>query len=352
MMGDNCIDDHHRDDNHISDNNRPNAIDDLDGGDSDFDENAHRVYATHRITTAQVGQRLDKVASQVFDGFSRASLQKMITSGELCVNGRQVKAKYSVAQGDELCLDTVLAPLCDLPENIALDKVFEDDSVLIINKPKGLVVHPGAGNRTGTLVNALLYHYPNQAHLPRAGLVHRIDKDTTGLLLIAKTAKAQLALIDQLKDKQVYRHYQCVVVGTKDELGRHRVIDAPIARHPTHRTKMACRSTGKPAVTHIKACRGLGAYHCLLDVVLETGRTHQIRVHLTSLGHSLVGDKVYTTNKNPPLSPDKKQAIEALDGQALHAYQLGFIHPNTGESLVVTKALPAPMQRLIEILDD
>lgn len=306
---------------------------------------------SYSVTQSDVGMRLDKLASSVFDGFSRATLQKMIEAGELTVNAQTVKSKTTVKFGDILELTTKLyAHSDDLPENIALDIVYEDDEVVVINKPAGLVVHPGAGNRTGTLVNGLLYHYPAQAHLPRAGLVHRIDKDTTGLLVVAKTAAAQLNLIAQLKDKSVYRHYKCVVKGTPSEIARHRTIDAPIARHATVRTKMAIRQTGKPAITHITNITALNEQYCLLDVRLETGRTHQIRVHLSSVGHPLVGDKVYGSNTKKLDNMVQQQAIDNFSRQALHAYELGFIHPVSAKKITVTAPLPDDLQALIEIL--
>ncbi len=315
-------------------------------------EPSGHILLSHQVCVEQVGTRLDKLASGVFSDFSRASLQKFIETGELTVNGDKVKPKYSVKLNDVLKLTTILqAHSQDLPENITLNIAHEDDDVLVINKPCGMVVHPGAGNRTGTLVNALLYHYPNQAHLPRAGLVHRIDKDTTGLLVVAKTATAQLELINQLKDKSVYRHYQCVVVGTLPQLARLRTIDAPIARHATHRTKMAVRQNGKTAITHIKDITPLNDSYCLLDVVLETGRTHQIRVHLSHYGHPLVGDKTYgTTYRTSGLTDTQKQAVNGFARQALHAYELGFIHPSTGEPLVFFAPLPDDIQQLIAIL--
>lgn len=199
----------------------------------------------------------------------------------------------------------------DQPENIDIDVVYEDDDVLVINKPVGMVVHPGAGNQTGTLVNALLYHYPQQHHLPRAGLVHRIDKDTSGLLLIGKTKPAQMALMEQLKDKSVYRHYQCVVAGDQASLLRHRRIDAPIGRHRTQRTKMTVMTAGREAVTHLLNVTPLNDNYCLLDVGLETGRTHQIRVHLSHVTHPLVGDRVYGGRRQlrAGLTEAQRQAI-------------------------------------------
>lgn len=312
---------------------------------------AWAVNQQHLVAEDEVGMRLDKLASLLFTDFSRASLQKLIESGELTVNQLPVKPKYAVKLGDVLCLTTSFAPHSDdKPENIALDIVYEDDDVLVINKPCGMVVHPGAGNTTGTLVNALLYHYPNQAHLPRAGLVHRIDKYTTGLLLVAKTTTAQLSLIEQLKDKQVYRHYRCVVVGTLPELALHKSIDLPIARHPTWRTKMAVRSHGKSALTYIKKITPLGESYCLLDVELATGRTHQIRVHLSHLGHGLVGDQVYMTPPKKGINQAQLTIARAFERQALHAHTLGFLHPTTKKHLEVSCPLPSDMVNLINQL--
>ena len=232
--------------------------------------------------------------------------------------------------------------------------VYEDDDVLVINKPVGMVVHPGAGNQTGTLVNALLYHYPQQHHLPRAGLVHRIDKDTSGLLLIGKTKPAQLALMEQLKDKSVYRHYQCVVAGDAASLSRHRRIDAPIGRHRNQRTKMTVMTAGREAVTHLLNVTALNGNYCLLDVGLETGRTHQIRVHLSHVTYPIVGDRVYGGRRQlrAGLTEAQRQAINNFPRQALHAYTLGFVHPTTGEDIEVTTPLPEDMQQLMAVLSD
>lgn len=291
----------------------------------------------------EVGTRFDKCASVVF-GLSRSKVQKLIDSQALTLNGATAKPNYSLKAGDVLeCFDTQESHGSDLPEAIELDIVYEDDSVLVVNKPAGMVVHPGAGNPTGTLVNALLHHN-QQAHLlPRAGLVHRIDKDTTGLLVVAKTEQAQLNLTAQLKEKSVYRHYQCVVVGQKNDLLALRTIDKPIGRHLIVRTKMAIKAQGKPAVTHIINAEQIGDC-CLLDVRLETGRTHQIRVHLASVGYGLIGDSVYPPKGKIP------EAAKAFSRQALHAYRLGFCHPKTGEHCVYHADLPNDMQALIKAL--
>lgn len=311
------------------------------------------VDMTHIVTEDQSGLRIDKVASQVFSDFSRVQVQGWITDGSLLYNGSVQRPKVRVKADDVLHLSTTLQQHSeDQPEDIDIDVVYEDDDVLVINKPVGMVVHPGAGNQTGTLVNALLYHYPQQHHLPRAGLVHRIDKDTSGLLLIGKTKPAQMALMEQLKDKSVYRHYQCVVAGDAASLLRHRRIDAPIGRHRTQRTKMTVMTAGREAVTHLLNVTPLNENYCLLDVGLETGRTHQIRVHLSHITYPLVGDRVYGGRRQlrSGLSEAQRQAISNFPRQALHAYTLGFVHPTTGEDVEVTTPLPEDMQQLIAVL--
>ena len=314
------------------------------------------VDMTHIVTEDQSGLRIDKVASQVFADFSRVQVQGWITDGSLLYNGSVQRPKVRVKADDVLHLSTTLQQHSeDQPEDIDIDVVvYEDDDVLVINKPVGMVVHPGAGNQTGTLVNALLYHYPQQHHLPRAGLVHRIDKDTSGLLLIGKTKPAQMALMEQLKDKSVYRHYQCVVAGDAASLLRHRRIDAPIGRHRTQRTKMTVMTAGREAVTHLLNVTPLNENYCLLDVGLETGRTHQIRVHLSHITYPLVGDRVYGGRRQlrSGLSEAQRQAISNFPRQALHAYTLGFVHPTTGEDVEVTTPLPEDMQQLIAVLSN
>ncbi|WP_227670689.1 RluA family pseudouridine synthase [Psychrobacter proteolyticus] len=341
-------------------------IDDNDIDDSDMDGDDDEapvagqavpviVDMTHVVTEDQAGLRIDKVASQAFSDFSRVQLQNWITDGSLLYNGSVQKPKVRVKADDVLHLSTTLQQHGeDQPENIDIDVVYEDDDVLVINKHVGMVVHPGAGNQNGTLVNALLYHYPQQHHLPRAGLVHRIDKDTSGLLLIGKTKPAQMALMEQLKDKSVYRHYKCVVAGDQASLSRHRRIDAPIGRHRNQRTKMTVMTAGREAVTHLLNVTPLNENYCLLDVGLETGRTHQIRVHLSHITYPLVGDRVYGGRRQlrSGLTEAQRQAINNFPRQALHAYTLGFVHPTTGEDIEVTTPLPEDMQKLMAVLSD
>ena len=313
------------------------------------------IDATHTVIEDEAGLRIDKLASKIFTDFSRVQLQGWIGDGSLLYNGSVQKPKIRVKAGDILHLSTTLEQHSeDQPENIDIDVVYEDDDVLVINKPVGMVVHPGAGNQTGTLVNALLYHYPQQHHLPRAGLVHRIDKDTSGLLLIGKTKPAQMALMEQLKDKSVYRHYQCVVAGDAASLLRHRRIDAPIGRHRNQRTKMTVMTAGREAVTHLLTVTPLNDNYCLVDVSLETGRTHQIRVHLSHITYPIVGDRVYGGRRQlrAGLTEVQRQAINNFPRQALHAYTLGFVHPTTGEDIEVTTPIPEDMQQLMAVLSD
>ncbi len=349
------------DENDSSDTEEDMLLDDQDDDDQDDDAPVARhpipeiIDVTHTVTEQQAGLRIDKLASLAFTDFSRAQLQGWISDGSLLCNDSAQKPKHRCKAKDILHLSTTLQQHSqDLPENIDIDVVYEDDAVLVINKPVGMVVHPGAGNQTGTLVNALLYHYPQQHHLPRAGLVHRIDKDTSGLLLIGKTKPAQMALMAQLKDKTVYRHYKCVVAGDQASLMRHRRIDAPIGRHRNQRTKMTVMTAGRDAVTHLLDITALNDNYCLLDVGLETGRTHQIRVHLSHISHPLVGDRVYGGRRQlrAGLTEVQRQIISKFPRQALHAYTLGFVHPITGEDLEVTTPLPEDMLRLMAVLSD
>ena len=353
----------------ISDDDDDDELDELMDGDVIDDEDEESdgaapvagqavpviIDVTHTVIEDEAGLRIDKLASKIFTDFSRVQLQGWIGDGSLLYNGSVQKPKIRVKAGDILHLSTTLEQHSeDQPENINIDVVYEDDDVLVINKPVGMVVHPGAGNQTGTLVNALLYHYPQQHHLPRAGLVHRIDKDTSGLLLIGKTKPAQMALMEQLKDKSVYRHYQCVVAGDAASLLRHRRIDAPIGRHRNQRTKMTVMTAGREAVTHLLNVTPLNDNYCLLDVGLETGRTHQIRVHLSHITYPIVGDRVYGGRRQlrAGLTEAQRQAINNFPRQALHAYTLGFVHPTTGEDIEVTTPIPEDMQQLMAVLSE
>lgn len=295
------------------------------------------------------GARLDQAAHQLFPEYSRARLQQWIESGELLLNGKAVKAKSKVIGGETVTVDAQLqADTRWEAQQISLDVVYEDDSLLVINKPVGLIVHPGAGNPDGTMLNALLHHCPALAHIPRAGIVHRIDKETSGLLVVAKTLTAHTSLVDQLAEKTVTREYDAVVVGAMTGGG---VVDARIGRHPTQRIKMAVTESGKMAVTHYRIAQRFRG-HTHVKCFLETGRTHQIRVHMAYIGYPLVGDPVYGGRLKLPksASPELVETLNQFKRQALHASKLELMHPETGEDMVFTAPLPEDIQKLLEVL--
>lgn len=291
------------------------------------------------------GMRLDQVLAKLLPEYSRSRLQEWIAQGLVTLNGAAASSKQKVWGGENISVLPQQHP-SEQPyqaEDIALDIVYEDDSILVVNKPVGLVVHPGSGNWQGTLLNALLHHAPQLAQVPRAGIVHRLDKDTSGLLVVARTLTAQTALVRQLQARSVHREYLALAHGEVQHGG---TVDAPIGRHPTQRTKMAVLDNGKPAVTHYQVEERFPGC-TLLRCKLETGRTHQIRVHLASLGHPLVGDSTYL--KGPQKCPPQLRAIlTAFPRQALHAGRLGLEHPVTGEWMEWQAPLPDDMQRLLQ----
>ena len=279
------------------------------------------------------GERIDKFLSVLLQDSSRNAIQKLIENGKVLVNGAQVNKKYKVSTDDEIkMLPSELKPLDAEPENIPLDIVYEDEHLLVVNKPRGMVVHPAPGNYSGTLVNALLYHCKDSLSgingILRPGIVHRIDKDTSGLLIVAKTDKAHIGLAQQIKEHSFTREYNAVIVGHLKE--RQGTVNAPIGRNPKDRKKMCVTMTNsKNAVTHYNTIEDYEGYSHI-SLKLETGRTHQIRVHMAHLGHAVAGDFVYGN--------DKKSAY--LNGQCLHAIKIGFIHPITQEYLEFTSDLP------------
>ncbi len=296
------------------------------------------------------GERLDRALAKALPEYSRTRLQSWIRAGRVRVDGEPARVRMQLIAGQSVVLEALLeAVIEDAPEPIALDIVYEDATLLVVNKSPGLVVHPGAGNRQGTLVNALLHHAPELSHLPRAGLVHRLDKDTSGLLVVAKTTAAHVALVAALARREIHREYRALVRG---EIVAGTRIEAPIGRHPSARTRMAVNARGRPAVTHTRIVERLAGY-TLLAVTLETGRTHQIRVHLSHVGTPIVGDPVYGGRHQmlvAGLAPAAAAAVRTFPRQALHAGRLGFTHPASGEALTFKAALPADMAALLAAL--
>ena len=288
------------------------------------------------------GQRLDKALSLILDNKSRNNILKMIENGDILVNDMKQKASYKIKEGDIVSINDVeIKPLGIEKENLNLDIVYEDDDVLVVNKPKGMVVHPGAGNNTGTLVNGLLYEVDDLAGIngvERPGIVHRIDKDTTGLLMVAKNDEASLALTEQLSKHECKRTYVALVYGEiKENRG---VINAPIARSPIDRQKQAVVKNGREAITHFTVLKRYKGF-TLIECRLETGRTHQIRVHMEYIGHPLVGDKKYGRRK-----------VIGDQGQFLHAKTLGFIQPKTKKYLEFDSELPKYFTDFLETLEE
>lgn len=298
------------------------------------------------------GQRFDQIAASLFPDYSRARLQEWIKAGELTVNGEVAKPKDKLVGGEQLNLVAVVTAEADWqPEPIEIDCVYEDEHILVVNKPAGLVVHPAAGNYSGTLVNALLHRCPNQAALPRAGIVHRLDKETTGLMVVAKTLPAHHNLVSQLQERSVNREYEAVAVGQFTGPGK---VNAPIGRHPKQRKQMAVvPHSGKPAVTHYRVLQTY-RQHAHLRLKLETGRTHQIRVHMAHINHPLVGDPLYGGRFKKPagVGPALTQVLKSFGRQALHAAQLGLIHPKTQEYMQWSTPLPDDMQQLLSVLEE
>lgn len=295
------------------------------------------------FSAAEGGERIDKFLNEVMPDFSRSYLQKLIKNGNVLVKDICVKPNYRLNAEDEIQVripDDV--PLDIQPENIPLDILYEDEDLLVINKPKGMVVHPAAGHYSKTLVNALLYHCDGQLSgingVLRPGIVHRIDRDTTGSLLVCKNDMAHRALAEQLKEHSINRRYRAIVWGNlKEDEG---TVDAPIGRHPVDRKKMAInRQNGKNAVTHYTVLQRFSKF-TYIECRLETGRTHQIRVHMASIGHPLLGDEVYGPARSP----------YTLEGQCLHAMTLGFVHPRTGEYVECTAPLPTYFEHLLKTM--
>lgn len=301
------------------------------------------------VEPALAARRLDQVLAAAIPEFSRRRLQLWIAAGQVRVDGATRRARDKVWAGQVIEVDAPIEPVGDcLPEAIALDCVFEDEQILLINKPAGLVVHPAAGHRDGTLQNALLNYAPELASVPRAGIVHRLDKDTSGLLVVAKTLQAHCSLVAQLQARQVHREYRALVIGEVVAGGR---VEAPIGRHPTQRTRMAVVSGGRAAATRFRVLERYPG-HSLLGVELETGRTHQIRVHLAHRQHPLVGDTAYGGRPRPPkgASASLVEALQSFPRQALHALRLGLEHPTLGVPMLWEVPMAADLEQLLERL--
>ena len=303
---------------------------------------------THRLTVPAegAGRRLDQVLAQLLAQHSRSRLQDWIAAGQVRVDGAVITSPRHKLRGAEALLVTEALPeaVADAPQDIPLAVVHEDAALIVIDKPPGLVVHPGSGNRDGTLLNALLHRAPELAALPRAGIVHRLDKDTSGLMVVARTPEAQTDLVRQLAARTVKREYAALVHG---DVQRATIVDAPIGRHPTQRTSMAVVAAGKPARTHVDVVERFGDV-TLLRCRLETGRTHQIRVHLTAIGHPLVGDPTYRGRGSGNL---RLPAIaRAFPRQALHAQRLGLVHPVTHQAMAWEAPLPPDFTALLAAL--
>lgn len=302
-----------------------------------------------RVPEHLAGRRLDQTAAEMFPEFSRERLKSWIQQGELTVDGEKARPKDKVIGGERLALDTRLEEETRWePQAIPLSIVFEDDDVMVIDKPAGLVVHPAAGNPDGTLLNALLHHHAPLAAIPRAGIVHRLDKDTTGLMMVAKTLTAQTALVAQLQARTVSREYDAIVVGAMTAGGK---VDAPIGRHPKDRQRQAVIASGKPAVTHYRVNERFRA-HTHVRCRLETGRTHQIRVHMAHVRYPLIGDPVYGGRlKLPAGAGDSlKTLLRTFPRQALHAHKLRFDHPVNGAPIECKAPLPDDMFLLLDAL--
>ena len=303
------------------------------------------------VPDAAAGRRFDAVLAELFPDFSRSRLAAWIKSGDARLDGREVRPRDPVRGGETVTLHVQLdIQTHSQPEDIALDVLYEDEHVIVIDKPAGLVVHPGAGNPAGTLVNALLHRDPSLNTLPRAGIVHRLDKDTSGVMVVARTLPAHTALIEQLSSREVHRQYLAVVVGSLVSGG---TANAPIDRHPRDRIRMAVREDGRDAVTHYRLRERFRA-HTLLECRLETGRTHQIRVHMAHLRHPIVGDPLYGGALKLPkgASGELVATLRGFKRQALHAETLEFAHPVTGEPVRCTAPVPADLKALIGVLRD
>ena len=312
-------------------------------------DNTQKLNTT--IPEEQDGRRFDQALADLYPEYSRSRLQGWIRKGRALLDGVVVQPRARVTVGQRVDLEPELETLVeDASENIPLDIIYEDADVIVLNKPAGLVVHPGAGNPAGTLLNGLLHHAPELGKLPRAGILHRLDKDTSGLLLVTRSVAAQTQLTRDLEQRLIRREYRAVC---QDRLTAGGTVDAPIGRHRVHRTRMAITNAGRAAVTHFRVLERF-ADHTYIAVRLETGRTHQIRVHMAHVNHPLIGDPVYGGRLRMPrgASESIRQALQSFRRQALHASDLGFTHPVSGEELQFHAPLPDDLLTLLQTLGE
>ncbi|MEN4890370.1 23S rRNA pseudouridine(1911/1915/1917) synthase RluD [Erwinia billingiae] len=308
---------------------------------------AQQVKLNATVSESQLGQRLDQALAELFPDYSRSRIKEWILDRRVTVNGVIIdKPKEKVLGSEQIAIDAEIDEEARWEaQDIPLDIVYEDEDILVINKPRGLVVHPGAGNPDGTVLNALLHHFPAIADVPRAGIVHRLDKDTTGLMVVAKTVPAQTHLVESLQLREITREYEAVAIGRMTAGG---TVDEPISRHSTKRTHMAVHPTGKPATTHYRIMEHFRV-HTRLRLRLETGRTHQIRVHMAHINHPLVGDQLYGGRPRPPKGASESfiAMLRKFDRQALHATMLRLYHPISGIEMEWHAPLPQDMVDLI-----
>ncbi|MGL4983159.1 MAG: 23S rRNA pseudouridine(1911/1915/1917) synthase RluD, partial [Plesiomonas sp.] len=311
---------------------------------------AQQIELTATVAYHQLGQRLDQALAELFPDYSRSRIKTWIQERGVQVDGNIVdRPREKVLGGEQIVIAAVLEePARWIAQDIPLNIVYEDDDILVINKPRDLVVHPGAGNADGTILNALLHYCPAIADVPRAGIVHRLDKDTTGLMVVAKTVPAQTHLVEALQRREITREYEAIAIGIMTKGG---TVDEPISRHPSKRTHMAVHPMGKPAVTHYRIMERFRA-HTRLRLRLESGRTHQIRVHMSFISHPLIGDPLYGGRPRPPRGASEAflQVLRKFDRQALHATMLRLVHPISGELLEWHAPIPDDMVELVETL--
>jgi len=308
-----------------------------------------QIELENTVPHSLAGKRLDQVIAQMFPDYSRSRLTDWIKAGMVSVDGQQMRPRDKLYGGENV---RIVAEIEEIEEhqgeNIPLDIVYEDEHILVVNKPAGLVVHPAAGHRTGTLLNALLYHYPSIAQVPRAGIVHRLDMDTTGLMVVAKTITAQTELVAQLQERSMGREYEAICQGVMTGGG---CVEEPMARHSRNRQKMAVVALGKEAITHYRVLNKYRA-HTHIRLKLETGRTHQIRVHMSHINYPLVGDQLYGGRFRLPkgVEPETMAILKGFKRQALHAKKLELYHPDSGELMSWEVDLPEDFQLLLDTI--